>query len=88
MPLPLPPTILLALASLQVVATRLLKIRERSSHGPFLLLALVLAAAMLIFERSTLQTVPVSDDTTTVWGRDSLAVAEQWVVLTFGALTV
>lgn len=78
--------ILLALASLDLITTRLLKVRERSIHVPFLLLGLLLAAGCLLVERPSNGPFSGEYDTVSVWAHDMLSRAEQWLVLLFGAL--
>ncbi|WP_010588473.1 proton-conducting transporter transmembrane domain-containing protein [Schlesneria paludicola] len=74
------------MASLNMITTRLLRIPEKSLHGPFLLLGLVLASGFLLFERQSQGVLPGNSDTESIWAQDTLSAAEQWVVLLFGAL--
>ncbi len=84
MPLPTPPTMLLAAGGLAMVSGPFLRFRLSGFWRWYFFLSLLIAACGIFMDPQTstpsLETLNVNR----VWINDTLAIWEQWVVLTFG----
>ena len=87
MPLPLPPTILLAVASIALLCGRHLPTRIRWVTGSALIIAGLMASYFLSIEPLITSDAVESVTGPTAWKNDGLAFCEQWIILIFGFLT-
>ena len=84
MPLPTPPTILLAAGGLAMVSGRFLSAHSSVVWGWYFVLSLTAAAGGLLFDPVTLPEGAVTVAMDRIWINDPLAVSQQWLVLLFG----
>ncbi len=87
MPLPVSPTILLAAACIALVIGPHVRFRAHWVWSLFFLTAMVLAAYALITDPVPTAEPAIGIQKESAWVHDSLAQAEQWIVLAFGVLT-
>ncbi|HEY0980765.1 hypothetical protein [Schlesneria sp.] len=86
MPLPTPPTLLLAAGGIALVWGHFHKVHPRFAWGGFSLAAVLIAVACLWFDPVTTTEQSESIHRHRVWINDPLAVSEQGLVLAFGLL--
>ena len=87
MPLPTPPTIMLAAGGLALVLGRLLPRRFSTYWGWYFVIALVLVACNLGIDLVGISGLDRPFDSNLAWSNTSLVLAEEWAVLLFGLLS-
>ena len=87
MPLPTPPTMLLAAAGLAMVSGRYLHFRFNGIWGTYYVVAILVAAYGLWSDPIATPGAIGGLDIRRVWINDPLAISEQWLVLAFGLLS-